>query len=135
MGVFLMSSDRQAERNTCYWIVAVLNFIGNLALIPTLGVSGAAVVALASEAALATLFMIYLRPVVGWLKFNSRVAISIIGVAVFSLPFTLLSRLPVFVVIPASTLLYAVTLVVFKETRTTEVRIIRDIFKRGTGSV
>jgi O-antigen/teichoic acid export membrane protein len=135
LGVFLMSSDREAERNTCYWIVATVNLLGNLALIPLLGVLGAAIIALTSEALLATLFMVRLRHVVGWPKANSRLAISLIGVVVSCLPFTLLPPVPVLVVIPSAALLYAVILLLFKETRTNEVRIILSTLKRGTGSV
>jgi uncharacterized membrane protein len=92
---------------------------------------GAAIVALISEALLATLFMIYLRNLVGWPKVSSRLAISVIGVIVSCLPFILLPPVPVLLVIPSAALLYAVTLLLFKEIRTEEVRTILSTLKRA----
>lgn len=132
LGVFLMSSNRQEERMKSLWPVALINVVGNLVLIPAFGVKGAAVAALASEAVLVVLFAVRLRKVLGWPRISSRLAISGVGVTSFFVLFTFLPPLSLFLVIPASALLYSATLVLFKETRTNEVRTLISLVKPRT---
>lgn len=133
MGVFLMSCDRQVERTKSQWTVAWVNVLGNLLLIPVLGIKGAAVVTLISETLLVILFAVRLRPVLGWPSISSRLVIGGVGVASFCLPFTLFPSLPLGVVIPSSVLLYSVTLALFKEIRKNELRTLLSILKGEQG--
>jgi O-antigen/teichoic acid export membrane protein len=130
MSIFLMSCDRQVERTKTMAAVACASVIGNLALIPLFGIKGAAVATLASEALRVVLFTLELRGVVGWPKIGSRLAISMVGVASFCVPFTLLPSLSLGVVVPASSLLYLATLALFKETRENEIHAALSLLKR-----
>jgi O-antigen/teichoic acid export membrane protein len=130
MSIFLMSCDRQMERTKTMAAVAGASVVGNLALIPLFGIKGAAVAALASEALRVALFALELRGVVGWPKIGSRLAIGMVGVASFCVPFTLLPSLSLGVVVPASTLLYLATLALFKETRENEIHAALSLLKR-----
>ena len=85
-GVFLMSCDQQVARTKSQWTAACVNVLGNLILIPLLGVRGAAVATLISEALLVVLFAVRLRAVLGWPRLSSRLVVSSIGVASFCLP-------------------------------------------------
>ncbi len=87
--------------------------------------------AVLSEAVPAVLFVVWLRPVVGWPRMSSRLVIGGLGAASFCAAFALLPALPVSVVIPASVLIYAATLVLFKQTRTSEVRALVGIVRRS----
>jgi O-antigen/teichoic acid export membrane protein len=130
MGVFLMSCDRQVERTKIQWKVALLNVVGNLVLIPSFGVKGAAVTALTSEILLATLFAVRLKKVIGWPRIGSRLIMGGIAVASFCLPFIFLRSLHIGVVIPMSALLYFLTLALFKKIRRNEVRLLLSLLKR-----
>ncbi|NIN01336.1 MAG: oligosaccharide flippase family protein [candidate division Zixibacteria bacterium] len=129
LGVFLMSCDRQVERTKSHWKVACLNVLANLVLISVFHEKGAAIAVLISEACLVSLFALRLRPVLGWPNIGSRLVIGSIGAASFCLPFTLFHSFPLGVVIPASVLLYSLTLVMFKETRRNEIRGLLKPFK------
>jgi len=135
MGIFLMSCDRQLDMTKSQWIVASVNVLGNLALIPAFGIKGAATATLISEALLVSLFALQLRAVVGWPKMSSRLVIGSIGAASFCLPFLLLPSVPLLVLIPTCVLLYSGTLVVFKETRRSEVHALVSLLKRHPSKV
>jgi O-antigen/teichoic acid export membrane protein len=130
MGIFLMSSDRQVERTKVLGVVACASVIGNLTLILFFGVKGAAVAALLSQLLQVALYALKLRGVVGWPKIGSRLAIGAVGVASFCVPFTLLPSLSLGVVVPASILLYLITLVMFKEIRRNEIHGALSLLKR-----
>ena len=134
MGVFLVSCDRQVERAKSLWAVAFVGLLGNAVLIPFFGIKGAAVATLISEVLLVFLYAVRLSEVLGWPKIDSRLVISGVGVASFGVPFLLLPSLSLGVVIPVSALLYSVTLVLFKETRRNEVRMLAGLLKRKPAS-
>jgi O-antigen/teichoic acid export membrane protein len=131
LGVFLMSCDRQGARAQGYWLGACISVFGNLTLIPLLGLKGAAVTVLISETLLMVFLAVQLRAILGWPRVRSKLIISSVGVAVFSLPFVFFLPLPLQVVIPASSLLYLTTLVVFKRTRRNEVRLLVNLLKQA----
>jgi O-antigen/teichoic acid export membrane protein len=133
MSVFLMSCDRQVEMTREQLKAALVNVLGNMLLIPVLGVAGAAVATLISETLMVILFAVRVRPVLGWPNISSRLVIGGVGVASFCLPFTLLPSLPLGVVIPASVLLYLVTLALFREIRKNELRTLLSILKGELG--
>ena len=130
MGVFLMSADRQVERMKIFAIVAGLSVALNLTLIPILGIKGSALAALSSELVLMALFAARLRPVVGWPRIGSRLAIAGVGATSFCVAFSLLPTLPLAVVIPGSAMVYLVVLILFRDTRTSEVRMLLTIAER-----
>ena len=134
MGVFLISCDRQKERAKCQWWAACTSVLGNGLLIPTLGIIGAAVAALISEIFIVFLFSLQIKAVFGWPQVGSRLIISAIATASFCLPLAFFSSLPLYVVIPASVLLYLGTLLLFKSIRANEVRTLIDLFKREPGT-
>ena len=129
--IFLMACDRQAVRTWGYLNATWVTVAAGLLLIPRFGIEGAAVAAVLSEAVPAILFVVWLRPVVGWPRMSSRLVIGGLGAASFCAAFVLLPALPMSVVIPASVLIYAATLVLFKETRTSEVRALVGIVRRS----
>ena len=128
MGVFMMSCEMQSQRTMGYGMAACTSVIGNLALIPTIGIMGAAVSALASELVLTSFFAIQLGKILGWPRIGSRLAISSMGVAAFCVPFVLLPPVPLMTLIPASALLYLTTLLLFKDTRT-QIRMVLSLSK------
>ena len=130
MGVFLIACDRQATRTKGHWIAAITNVIANLILIPTLGVQGAAIAALISASSQTVFYLVRLGPVLGWPRPSFRLGISSLGVASFLIPFTLLPSVPLGAVIPASALAYLMILMLFRETRRNEVRMLFSLLRR-----
>ncbi len=107
MEIFLMSCDRLVFRTQNLWAAAAMNLLGNLVLIPPFGLTGAAGATLISEALLVVLHAARLRPVLGWPRVASHLAISSIGVAVFVVPTVILSSLSLIILIPVSVLIYS----------------------------
>jgi O-antigen/teichoic acid export membrane protein len=108
-----------------------VNLTLNAALIPTIGVKGAAIAAVATEAVLVTYYLNQLRPVLGWPRVGSRLAIGGIGLASFWGLFSLLPPLSLLVVIPGSILIYLATLLLIKDVRRNEVEMFKAMLKRG----
>jgi O-antigen/teichoic acid export membrane protein len=130
LGVFLMSCDRQVKRMKSHAVTASFNVFANLVLIPAMGIMGAATAAVLSEALLLILFVIALRDVTGLPKVASRLVISSIGTASFCLVFGFFLLPQFYIVIPSSVLIYTGILVLFKETRNKEIRILIDALRK-----
>jgi O-antigen/teichoic acid export membrane protein len=126
---FLTACDRQVEVTRSQWTATWVNVLGNVILIPTLGVMGAVVAAVTSEALLLILLERRLRKVLGWPQVGSRLAMSAVATASFCLPFAFLPSLPMGMVIPACVLLYSGTLVLFKDIRRSEVPTLMNLIK------
>jgi O-antigen/teichoic acid export membrane protein len=123
LGNFLMAAGREHARNRAYRAATGVSVAANAALIPTLGIEGAAVAAVATEVALSWLFLLALRPGLGWPRVGSRLGIALLGSAVFFVPFAFLwPGLSAPVVVPASLALYAGVLACFPATRRSELR-------------
>ncbi len=120
MGVFLMSTDLQSKRTRSQGISAIVAVIGNLLLIYFLALTGAAIAVLIAEIVLVFLFAWYLRPIFGWPKIGSRLAIGTLAAGSFCLLFILLPSLPIYVVIPISAFIYLGILLSFKDIRENE---------------
>ncbi|MFQ6674436.1 MAG: flippase [Fidelibacterota bacterium] len=135
MAIFLMSCDRQVERTKSQWIAASVNVLGNLLLIPTFGVKGAAITTLISEALLVILFAVRLGSVLGLPRVGSRLGISGVATACFWVPFAFFPTLSSGVVIPASLLLYSGTLALFKQIRRNEIRTLVSLLKGDSGKM
>jgi len=132
---FLISCDRQADITKSQWIAALVNVVGNLVLIPTFGIKGAAAATLISETLLVLLLMVRLRGVLGWPRVGLRLTMSGVATASFCLPFAFFPSLSPGVVIPASILVYSGTLVLFKEIRRNEVRTLVTLLQGDSGKL
>jgi O-antigen/teichoic acid export membrane protein len=122
LGMFLIATDRQVERTKSQWAAVWVNGLGQIILIPLLGVQGAAIATLISEGLLVIVFVVRLRQVFGWPKVGSKAGMSAIGAAIFCLLFVVFSSLSIIVVIPASAILYLAILFLFKDFRENEGR-------------
>jgi O-antigen/teichoic acid export membrane protein len=129
MGTFLVACDRQVDRTKSQSVVACVSLVLNLLLIPILGVRGAAIAILVSETVLVILYSVRLKPVLGWPQVGSRLIIGSVAVSSFILPFVITYRPSLFITIPVSVILYAGTLVLFKQTRRNEVRMFISLIK------
>jgi O-antigen/teichoic acid export membrane protein len=117
LSLFLTACDRQDERTRREWHAALVNVIGNAALIPAFGISGAVAATLASEAMLVIAFVVQLRPLFGWPRIGSRLAMSLAGTGAFWLGIALLPSPSLFLVLPLSIVLYLATLMLFRDFR------------------
>jgi O-antigen/teichoic acid export membrane protein len=122
MGIFLTSCDRQVDRTRGQWTAAWVNVLGNLILIPTIGIKGAAVATLISETLLVIIFATRLRAFFGWPRIASRLAMSGAAAMTFCALFTFVAPVAIGVVIPVSVLLYLGSLALFKDIRKNEIR-------------
>lgn len=129
MGVFLTSRDRQVQRTRCQWIGAWVNVVASVLLILTFGIKGAAVSMLISETLLVILFAIKIRAFLSWPRVGSRLVMSVVATASFTLPFAFFQSLPRVLVISTSILLYSGTLLLFKDIRQTELRKLLSFIK------
>jgi O-antigen/teichoic acid export membrane protein len=127
MQIFMMSCDRQVQMMRSQWISAWVNVLGNLTLIPLVGVLGAAIATLVSETVLIILYMIRLKDVLSWPRISSRLAIAIIGTVAFAIPLSVFPFLPLVAMIPIAGLIYVGTLFLFKEIRNSEFQLIFDM--------
>ncbi len=89
MEIFLMASDQQNSRAKSIWIGAWISVLLNLSLILLLGIEGAAIAVVISSLLLVVLFALKLKPVVGLPHIKSRFLISVLGVLIFSLLFSI----------------------------------------------
>ena len=82
-----------------------------------------------AEGFLTAAYTLRLRYTTGWPNFQGRLLICGIGVASFSIPFTLMGSLPLVLVLPGSVTLYALVLLIFPQTRNNELHILFDTFR------
>ena len=66
---------------------------------------------------LTALFVLALRPAVGWPKVGARLGIGLVGAAGFFVPFAVFWKAPLLVAVPCSVAIYALVLALFRETR------------------
>lgn len=131
LGTFLTASDRQVERTKSQWIVAWVNGLGNLLLIPLLGIRGAAMATLFSEGLMVVLLLLRLKNVLGLPSVSSRFIMSLIATAAFCIPFFFFWHPSLFLIVPASVVIYFSVLTLFKEFRINEGRLIFRALNRG----
>ena len=130
LSLFLTACDRQGQRTRCEWRAALINVVGNLALIPAFGLAGAVAATLFSEAMLVIAFIVQLRPLFGWPRTGSRLAMSLAGTGVFCGAIALLPSPSLFLVVPLSIGLYLATLMLFRDFRHHEIATVMG-FMRG----
>lgn len=134
MAAFLISCDQQIDRAKGYWTATWSNLLGNIILIPIFGMKGAAVATLISRALQVSCYTVKLRPLVGWPRIGRKLAISSLATASFFVPFMFFPTTSILVVVPASILLCCGTLMLFKEVRENEIRLLLTLFKEETES-
>ena len=128
MEVFLTSCDLQKVRARIQWRVTLVNVVGNMILIPTIGIMGAAIATLVSESLMVIFFTLQLKKIFGWPRVGSRFMKGGLATAVFCLLFTFFSSFSLGVSIPISMLIYSGVLYMFKEIRVNEFRVLLGLF-------
>ena len=131
MGNFLTACDRQTDKTKSQFFAACLNIVGNVILIPLLGIKGAAIATLLSESLLVFLFALRTKDTLGWPKIGSRLAIGSLATLSFVGPLFFYEVRALIVTIPVAVIVYAAVLIFFKETRNNEVQIIVRLLKGG----
>lgn len=131
LGAFLTACGLQAARAKAQWVGAVTSVVGNGALIPMIGVEGAALAAVIAEAVLVLLFAWKLSAVLGWPRIVTRFAMSIGGTAAAAFVITVLSPLHIAVTIPGFMAVYAGILLLFKEFRSHELAAVLQLYREG----
>jgi O-antigen/teichoic acid export membrane protein len=127
MEILLTSCDRQAEGTRSQWTAACVNVVGNVILIPSIGIKGAAIAVLAPETLVVILYAMQIRTFIGWPWVGSRLVISTVGTAIFYATFSLLPAMTITIVVPASIAIYAITLLCFKGVRENEIPMLMDL--------
>lgn len=120
----MMATDRQHQMVQCQWVAVVTNVLLSFALILWLGVYGAAVGTLVSESLLVLTYSVCLRSVLGPLVIGLRAGISLLGSGLLLGVFLLLPDLPFIVVVPLAMVLYLCVLILFRDIRKTEFRLL-----------
>ena len=90
--------------------------------------AGAAIATLVSEAILLSLLVWRLERPLGWPKIGSRLAMSGVATACFSVPLAFLPGLPVAVAVPLAAAIYFAVLLSFKEIRRDELSALAGLF-------
>lgn len=142
MALFLTASDQQHISARCQWVAAMLNITGNSILIPYMGIKGAAFATIFSEFVLLVLFASVFFRYVNKLFIASRFFYGLLGSLLFTVPFTLIEKMPtlvfvkeiskyiqieqipLFIIIPSSILIYFIFLVSVKNIRNNELSFI-----------
>ena len=132
MMTFLAASDKQNDATRVQWFAVLLNLIGNLVLIPIFGVRGAAISTLISEGVFCVVLAVVLYPSMGVPQVGTRIAIGVMATIMFVVPFLLLPSTPLPLVVLASALIYAGTLIVFKEIRAQELQMVMSFFRKDS---
>ncbi len=129
MEIFLMASDMQNARAKSYWVATLVCILSNTIFILLFNIEGAAIAVMLSSFLLVILFALKLKPVVGLPHIKSRFLISVLGVLIFSLLFSIIP-LSIFMVIPLSILIYIGTIMMFKDVRDNELRMVLDLIRK-----
>ena len=129
MEIFLMASDHQIERTKSYWYTTTVCTLLNICFILLFKIEGAALAVLLSSLLLVILLALKLRPVVGLPDVKSKFIISFFGVLIFSLLFSVVPS-SIFIIIPGSILIYLAIIIMFKDIRGNEMRMVFDLAKR-----
>jgi len=125
-GTFLLAGDRVAERARWDARAAVVGLGLTAALVPGFGLLGAAAAAAAGQLLLVAGLVCALRPLLGWPRSGRRVAIAVAGAGVFSAAFALLPPLPLLASAALGAGLYVATLLLFREIRVHEARLLAE---------
>ena len=129
MEIFLMASDHQKTRVKSQWITSCVSVLTNLTLILLYNVEGAAIAVVISSLLLVTLYILKLKPIVGFPDIKSKILISSLGVLIFYSVFSI-EHFSIFIIIPGAVILYLGTIMLFKNIRKNELRMILDLTRK-----
>jgi O-antigen/teichoic acid export membrane protein len=135
LATFLMACNRQSERMRCQWGCAWANVGGNLFLIPVLGIYGAAIATVASEALLVFLYVRLLVENIGWPNIGRKVMVSMVGVAGMCAPFLVFPSISQILMIPAAIVCYLAILASFRDIRRNEWPLLLSLFRRNPETI
>lgn len=130
IGAFLTASDRQGERTRCQWTSAWVSVLGNLVLIPLLGIIGAAYATIFSTGLLALLLAHRMRATFGWPKISLRLRAAVLGALSFCVPLEMYAPLPLYASIPLAMFIYTAILVMFRDIRIKEGSMLLEFLKK-----
>jgi O-antigen/teichoic acid export membrane protein len=122
MEFFLMSSDNQKELAKAQFITTIFSFVSTFILVYLYGLEGVALATLLTSIFILVIFTIKLKKVVGLPEIKYKILVSVLGVAAFYLPFSFLPSLSMFIIIPASIIIYVGTILLFRDIRNNELR-------------
>lgn len=130
IGMFLTAGGRQVDRTRSQVWAAITNVGLNAVLIPMFSLVGAAVATLTSETLLVLLYASQLGSLLGGLPHvGGRVVVSLLATTPFVALFLALPGQPLWVIIPASVLIYAGGLLAFPDIRRGELRVLLGILR------
>jgi len=127
---FLVGTGDAAGRSSAQARTAVLNVVGNLLLIPLLGIPGAAVATIASEATLVALLLHRLRPVTGASGVATPIRDAVVASAGIAALLPAVSRWPLAAVAVGGAAIYGATLALFTDVRANEGALLRGLIDR-----
>jgi len=122
LSIALISCNREKRRAVCEFVGLVLGFVAYCVLIPLGGLSGAVVAAILTQVVILSMMLWALWDVIGLMRIGVRAGIAGLGSAAFALAFIVLPAQPVYVVIPASILIYLGLISCFRDVRENELR-------------
>ncbi len=129
MEIFLMASDNQRARAKVQSIATIVSVALNLILILLFKIEGAAIAVILSSVFLVVIFALKLKTVTGFPDVKSRLAISSLGIVIFSVLF-LFIKTSIFIIIPAAAIIYISTMLLFKNVRENELRMVLDLVRK-----
>lgn len=132
LATFLMASNRQSERVRCQWGCAWANVGGNFFLIPFLGIYGAAISTVASEALLVFLYARLLVESFGWPNIWRKTMVSTVAVAGMCVPFLVFPSISQLLMIPVAIICYLGILAMFRDIREKEWPLILSLVRRNS---
>jgi O-antigen/teichoic acid export membrane protein len=130
IAAFLTGCDLQAARTRSEWFAAGTSLVGNVVLISTLGMAGAAIATVAAELILVVVMAHRLGSVLGWPAIGSRIILGGLACAAFWVPLTFFVTLPLIATVPVAVVLYLAVLLSFRRIRQNEAWLVIQAFGR-----
>ena len=123
----LIAVDRQRLQVRCQWIGSAVNIAANVTLIGLLGVVGAALARIASEAVISVMYGIALRDLVDWWRVGSRVVMSGASCVGFVVIVVAAGSVPAWAAVGGGTAIYVAVLLMFGSIRRNEAMALRVV--------
>ena len=130
MAMYLMATDRQPVCTRLQWWAAILNTIGNIALIPTIGLIGAAISTIIANVVLLVLFVVQLVGEVDARHIMSRLIIALAGSGVI-VGCSIVVDVNYLLFIPVAAVLHLATICAFPTIRRIELARVLALFQRS----
>ena len=130
IGNFVTSCNLQVVRTKSQVIMATINVVGNLILIPSIGIKGAAFATLLSEFILIGLYIRTLHHILGWPIIGKKLLEACIATSSFYIIFSNLPHMDIYIVIPGSIIIYLSVLALFKNIRDNEFKTVLSLLQK-----